>query len=96
MARTRNANAGKKRKRKEKLYILQNGACHYCQYQFPKARLTFDHVIRWKDGGTNHISNLVLACEPCNAMRELQEDAGPRVRQFWIDRHRSYVQKHAL
>ena len=40
--------------------------CAYCDNLFKLHELTIDHVIPRSIGGTSHISNLVLACKPCN------------------------------
>lgn len=95
MARNDNSNAAKKRRRKEKLFLIQGGRCAYCRHQFHKHKLTIDHIKRLKDGGDNHISNLVLACEPCNAMRELPAVVREAVVRRWKKRHEEYVQLYA-
>src|ERR1700733_2117413 len=49
--------------------------CHYCgvRYSVPgeggyrkPPRLEFDHVIPVELGGSNHVNNIVLACQRCN------------------------------
>lgn len=40
--------------------------CYYCKKQITMAEMTIDHLIPKSKGGTNHISNLVPCCEPCN------------------------------
>lgn len=96
MAQNDNSNAEKKRRRKEKLFVMQDGRCAYCRYQFPKHKLTIDHLKRRKDGGDNHISNLVLACEPCNAMRELPNGVRHVVVKQWEKKHADYVRLYAV
>lgn len=59
--------------------ILMNrhkGKCHWCQakcslYGNPNADLfaTRDHLIRLADGGSDNLSNMVLACRKCNNTR---------------------------
>ena len=44
-----------------------NHACRYCGATAPEVKLTVDHVIPVALGGTSDPSNLVTACEPCNA-----------------------------
>mgnify|MGYP003456515083 CR=1 FL=1 len=61
----------KKKLKKRILYERQRGCCYYCGNGFAVKRMTFDHVVRRKDGGTWHITNLVLACGFCNQYREL-------------------------
>lgn len=42
--------------------------CYYCRKPFTAERkATLDHVIPLAKGGAHDISNLVLACRPCNA-----------------------------
>lgn len=84
------------KKKKCKLYRKQNGKCEYCSNHFPLNRLTFDHVQRKKDGGSNAITNLVLACPPCNSRRELAPDSSEKVWKRWADWHRQYVLDYAL
>lgn len=52
---------------REQLVIEQHGLCAYCGCHMP--RPTLDHVICRKKGGTDDLSNLVAACEPCNAAK---------------------------
>jgi 5-methylcytosine-specific restriction endonuclease McrA len=67
-------------RKKSLLYAKQRGACAYCGNRFPLHWLTVDHVLRKKDGGTNVLENLVLACRPCNVYRESQP--GSDMRRF--------------
>lgn len=83
-------------KKKEKLYDKQGGLCAYCEYQFPIARLTYDHVVRKRDGGGSTIDNLVLACPPCNTRRELPVSPSLRVLIRWEKQHSEYVSLYAL
>jgi 5-methylcytosine-specific restriction endonuclease McrA len=45
------------------LRVAQGGCCAYCARQ---AKLTIDHIIPLKQGGSNDISNICLACRRCN------------------------------
>jgi len=63
-------NSIRKRRLKLKLYQRQRGACEYCGNKFPITVMTFDHIIRRRDGGGSGQGNLVLACGPCNNYRE--------------------------
>jgi 5-methylcytosine-specific restriction endonuclease McrA len=76
--------------KKKRLYAQQKGKCHYCGNPVPYHRITFDHIVRRRHGGTNHISNLVLACQPCNQYREM-EDAAPEVKQRFLRRMTHYI-----
>jgi hypothetical protein len=40
--------------------------CQYCGATPPKVILHIDHIHPVVDGGSNHIDNLITACEPCN------------------------------
>lgn len=55
--------------KKQRLFLKQNGQCKYCEQPFALHELTIDHVLRRRDGGSNKIDNLVLACSPCNQRR---------------------------
>ena len=73
--------------------------CWFCRDN--ESALTLEHLLSVSHGGSNHLSNLVLACEPCNRhvgnkpivgkifWRELcQEHVGP----VWEDQtHPDYV-----
>ncbi len=82
--------------KKIRLYDKQRGSCAYCSNIFPIQRLTFDHIIRKREGGGNRIDNLVLACPPCNIRRELPESPREIVLKRWADWHREYVVNYAL
>ena len=44
--------------------------CWGCNYIPPDKRyLHLDHIIPKSDGGTNHIDNRALLCQPCNSMK---------------------------
>lgn len=46
---------------------VSKGKCWYCGYKFTrKKRFNIDHMLPVKRGGTNHIYNLVGACQGCN------------------------------
>jgi len=83
-------NSSVKQSKKRLLYERQRGRCHYCGNPFTIAQLTFDHVLRRKDGGTSTITNLVLACRPCNQYREMA-DASPEAKQRFLKRHTHYI-----
>lgn len=78
-------------KKKVLLYIKQGGHCEYCFNRFHIEHLTYDHIVRKRDGGTAAMSNLVLACPPCNSRRELPYNASPRVHARWVKWHTQYV-----
>ena len=44
--------------------------CWGCHYQPPDKRyLHLDHIIPKSEGGSNHIDNRALLCQPCNSMK---------------------------
>lgn len=43
--------------------------CFYCKKAFLVENLTIEHIIPLSLGGTNDISNITLACAPCNQKR---------------------------
>lgn len=47
--------------------LLRDGfTCRYCGAKAPDVLLEVDHVIPRTLGGTDDLTNLVTACEPCN------------------------------
>lgn len=57
-----------RRKTVEELLIERDGEnCFFCNCLFDTGtRPTLEHLLSIKHGGCNHLSNLVLACKPCN------------------------------
>jgi hypothetical protein len=62
-----------KRDEKERVYIQaqlykRDGPnCFYCGKETVKGEdRTVEHLLSLNDGGNNNLSNLVIACEPCN------------------------------
>lgn len=53
--------------RKKELKRLRLGPCFYCGEN--KSRMTIDHIIPIKRGGTHSIGNLVSACGSCNSSK---------------------------
>lgn len=49
--------------------------CAYCSCEIPPVGRTghIDHLIPRQQGGTNHLSNLVLACNICNGDEKLDQ-----------------------
>jgi 5-methylcytosine-specific restriction endonuclease McrA len=62
--------AARKRRKRRTLLLRDGASCVYCGRQLgtgePFSRLTFDHVVPVSRGGGNALTNLVLACKPCN------------------------------
>src|SRR5258706_6169766 len=47
--------------------------CWYCHWWYPLRRLTIEHLVNRRDGGTDREDNLVLACTGCNKRRNKRE-----------------------
>lgn len=56
-----------------------NHACRYCGGAAPDVKLTVDHVVPVALGGTDDASNLVTACQPCNAGKSSSSPDAPVV-----------------
>lgn len=48
------------------LFLRDRGICAYCANEFPKSKLTRDHVVPRSRGGDSSWTNLVTACKVCN------------------------------
>ena len=59
------------------IYLQQQGKCYYCKTQVLSVRFStlhlvgFDHLLPRPLGGTHTMSNVVLACSPCNIKKAL-------------------------
>lgn len=51
------------------VYLRDNWTCQYCGEKKATKELTFDHVIPRVQGGLTNWSNIVAACQPCNARK---------------------------
>jgi 5-methylcytosine-specific restriction endonuclease McrA len=49
-----------------KQFLKQGGTCYYCDTPLKGMRQNVEHIVPKSKGGTNHKSNLVLACSYCN------------------------------
>lgn len=82
-------NSRKARLIRERLFMKQGGFCFYCLEPMDMAtpiqthprRGTLDHIVPRSRGGTNVLSNLVLACYNCNRSKADQDEASFRKRQ---------------
>lgn len=62
-----NSGAARKKRRKVRIAKRDGMKCNYCTRPFRRlSEATLDHFIPRSKGGSNHISNLVLACNDCN------------------------------
>lgn len=48
-------------------------ACQYCGASAPTVLLVIDHIKPVAEGGDNDITNLITACQPCNAGKGARE-----------------------
>src|SRR5690606_6758165 len=49
------------------IFRRDSHTCRYCGATAPGTPLRVDHVVPLAPGGTDHPSNLVTSCEPCNS-----------------------------
>jgi len=57
------------RKKRVRLY-LESDMCFYCKKRLTLEESTLDHFVPQSKGGTNDISNLVIACVDCNQAKK--------------------------
>jgi 5-methylcytosine-specific restriction endonuclease McrA len=81
-----------------------DGRCHYCGDQFPDSALQKEHKTPLSRGGTNHASNIVVSCGPCNREKgtlteeeyiQLREKVADRVKRADLGRKRSSSSSNA-
>jgi 5-methylcytosine-specific restriction endonuclease McrA len=51
---------------RENIYTRDGDTCQYCSEVFPRAELTFDHVVPVAQGGRKDWENIVTCCVDCN------------------------------
>ena len=51
---------------RENIYTRDGDTCQYCNQEFPRAELTFDHVVPVAQGGRKDWENIVTCCVDCN------------------------------
>ncbi len=61
-----------------------NHTCRYCGATAPEVNLTVDHVVPVALGGSDDPSNLVTACQPCNAGKSASAPDAPIVADIEI------------
>lgn len=67
---------------RDRLILEQDNKCYYCSCEMNNKRpmnketATFEHLIRVVNGGSNSVTNLVIACYRCNTSRD---DVPPEV-----------------
>ena len=55
------------------LRLRDGNSCGYCGYPFEGVEVHIDHIKPMSVGGTNELSNFVLACEFCNMAKQDNE-----------------------
>ena len=74
--------------------------CRYCGATAVEVRLVVDHVVAVANGGTDDATNLVTACEPCNAgksavpleTKRFRNEASAEAAQDHAEQIRAYLE----
>lgn len=66
MSKSKTKNSHQKRELKQKLLKKHGPICQICKHNFPVNKLTLDHIIPLAINPDWSLSNLQLACYPCN------------------------------
>lgn len=61
--------AQNRRRRKRVLLAKHAGKCFWCKTELTYETATLDHLEPMSKGGRDRMTNLVIACEPCNRAR---------------------------
>lgn len=67
---------------KDLVFLRDLFVCQYCTEQFPRNRLTIDHVTPRVLGGRTRWDNVSTCCHPCNSKRGHNIDIQPRTKPF--------------
>ena len=66
-SRSRLRMSGRDKKRRRESLLRRNGnRCTYCPALLTSETATLDHIVPKNKGGRDCLTNLVLACFPCN------------------------------
>lgn len=49
--------------------IYETESCYWCQDYTEPDKRTLEHIIELNDGGHHSITNITMACQPCNSAR---------------------------
>lgn len=66
-----------KTKKRTKIYERDSGQCYLCSARLPFKKMTLDHRIPKRDGGSGKSVNLACCCETCNRMKGVGESFFP-------------------
>lgn len=66
------------------LYSRDRHICAYCGDQFLARDLTVDHITPKSKGGSNHWTNVVAACKPCNHRKGSKTPEQARMHLLYI------------
>ena len=66
---------------------IHGGDCFYCKKSTAKGDATIDHVEPASLGGKGNLSNLVVACKPCNAKKghSVIDAYNPQAGKEWLN-----------
>jgi 5-methylcytosine-specific restriction endonuclease McrA len=77
------ATKGKNARLKRRLWAVVHGCvltvavpCHWCGCRITFDQATVDHVRPRSEGGADDLSNVVIACDDCNQLRNKLTQAG--------------------
>lgn len=59
----------------KKSLFKRGNECHYCKCKLTHETATIEHIIPKFLGGDNNLSNLTLACGPCNHLKGWNDGA---------------------
>jgi 5-methylcytosine-specific restriction endonuclease McrA len=65
---------------------VHGGACFYCKKPVKHEELTIDHAEPAKLGGRDDLQNLLIACKPCNSLKDHKpiEAFHPEAGREWL------------
>ena len=67
---------------KHLVFLRDMYVCQYCNEQFPRSKLTIDHVLPKFYGGKTKWDNVVASCSTCNHKRGHDFNIRPRIAPF--------------
>lgn len=74
------------------LYQFFRNECAFCGVPVENGGGDLDHLIPASKGGSNHLSNRVLSCKPCNAKHRRDNDWVPYLRSVCRNQ-RTYISR---